>query len=737
MSLVVHRPYPGVALLATDKGTVLLGAPADAFKATKSYCQKHNLVFPRVLVAPQEMLAAATPQFNPEFFLYDFLFVYGQAFKPPLEHERLELVLDKHQIEHERNALNMTLVGPSRQNMLSYKDADGRALMKPHHVTQLANVAEHLALKKGEKARTLDDMIRVSTFDSRGKVKLLDDTLGLERNGPSAFVVRCGDHVEKVDLQFNGVVVPYATLPVPLAPQTPLPFAIKALGTRSGFDLSGPTTGFVLWVNGRAVIYDGPVGTRYLLEKQGISGDDIDTVILSHCHEDHMGAFVELILAGRKPKVYTAEPVYRSALVKLASYFDRPEKDVAQYIDYQRIEPGTPVEIWGAQFDFFYTVHSIPTLGVRVQMSDANGVAHQMQISGDTMHHEGLDKMLAAQILPADVHEKMRHIIPEQRVDNATYFSDVGEAIIHGHPKDWAGNPNRVVYYHCPENDHTRSFGHQVAQPGELFSFIEARTIHPATPGRLLNALKTLELDDPAWFSAILFQGQSRRVNAGEVLLQEGGTFDQKFSLIVSGTAAITRGDNEVIATLRPGEFFGFIELVDQGGRCTATAVAETPMELFEIRAPLLHDYVRAQGMQDTIQRIWSQRRMVESARVFRRLDLSVRNALAKLAQHEEHKKGSKIIEQGKADDDFFILLRGSVEVEANGKRLAEIHHTDEDNFFGEIAAFYPNKRRNATVKAKTAVELLRISGDDVRRLFQKEMGVRYALELTIRARSS
>ena len=77
--------------------SVLFGVPADAFKAVKQHCMDHNLPFPRTLVAPQEMLINATPQFNPEFFLYDFLFVYGAAFRPDLMHERLILVLDEAQ----------------------------------------------------------------------------------------------------------------------------------------------------------------------------------------------------------------------------------------------------------------------------------------------------------------------------------------------------------------------------------------------------------------------------------------------------------------------------------------------------------------------------------------------------------------------------------------------------------------------------------------------------------------
>ena len=75
MQLDVHQVYPGVALVVTGSESALFGAPADAFKAVKQYCMTHNLPFPRTLVAPQTLVANGAPQYNPEFFLSDFLFV--------------------------------------------------------------------------------------------------------------------------------------------------------------------------------------------------------------------------------------------------------------------------------------------------------------------------------------------------------------------------------------------------------------------------------------------------------------------------------------------------------------------------------------------------------------------------------------------------------------------------------------------------------------------------------------
>jgi CRP-like cAMP-binding protein len=733
MALQTHRPYPGVALLATEGGTVLVGAPTDAFKATKAYCQRHNLPFPRVLVAPPALLVGAAPQFNPEFFLYDFLFVYGAAFKPELEGERLVLVVDESQVDEERQALRITLTGPTRAEMRGYTDADGKPLLAPQVADQLADVAEHMAIKKDGRARTVDDMVEFATFDAGGRAELLDGRLTLTREGNFVRARSAGDE-ECIDLSFSPPVIPFATLPAPTEAQTPATLGIKPLGTRSGFDLSGPTTGFLLWVNGRAVIYDGPVGTRYLLDRQGITFEDVAGVILSHCHEDHMGAFVEMILAGHRPRVFTAEPIYRSALLKLSSCFRQPEAEVAKYIDYQRITPGEPLTAFGADFSFFYTIHSIPTVGVRVNLP---GDEHTIQISGDTMNHDGLDAMKKERVLSRERYEQLRHLVPDKKHGKSLFFADVGEAIIHGHPSDWQDNPNQVLYYHCPDNEHTRSFGRHIAVPGESRVLVDAPQLHPSVPGRLLSALRFLDIDEPSWLSSILFSGRSRAAAAGEILVAEGEKGGGRtFSVIVSGSAAVLNGDEE-LTLLRPGEFFGAIELVNEDGRHTATVKAITPMEIFDVDAQLFYDYVRDAGLEDALQRIWTQRPAVEGAALFRQLDRASRTFFARTAYAESHGAGDTIVEQGQMSDDFYLLTEGRVDLLDGDEIVATISADDRDNFFGVASAVYPSRPRPLTAQAATNARTLRIEGRQVRRLFERDMGVRYVLSLAIERRTA
>lgn len=92
-----------------------------------------------------------------------------------------------------------------------------------------------------------------------------------------------------------------------------------------------------------------------------------------------------------------------------------------------------------------------------------------------------------------------------------------------------------------------------------------------------------------------LFSGLARRelllvgrasdevsVPAGKVLVSEGAR-GREFFLILDGTASVRRG-NRKVATLRPGQYFGELSLLDGQPR-SATVVADSPMTLMVLGA--------------------------------------------------------------------------------------------------------------------------------------------------------
>jgi CRP-like cAMP-binding protein len=78
------------------------------------------------------------------------------------------------------------------------------------------------------------------------------------------------------------------------------------------------------------------------------------------------------------------------------------------------------------------------------------------------------------------------------------------------------------------------------------------------------------------------------------------------------------------------------------------------------------------------------------------------------------------VFEQGDAPDRFYIISAGEVEVirrkrDGSEKILAVLHAGD---YFGEIGLL-TEARRNASIRAKTDVELLAMNWDDFRKVIE------------------
>jgi hypothetical protein len=718
----VYRPYPGVALVVTPWGSVLLGAPADAFKATKRFCDQHALPFPRILVAPPQLVVQAVPQFVPEFFLYDFLFVHGAAFKPELMDTRLQFVMRPEHMAAAKKALTMTLVGPTHQELQGYAEAAPGCGLDQETIAFLSGLSGSMAIKKAGQPRPVDDLIDMVPFDANGQAMLFAGRLQIAYDDTQTLRLRSGGAEVRVDLANSQPVTPFATLPSPHSPLRPQTFGMQALGTRSGFDLSGPTTGFVLWINGRAILYDGPVGTRHLLASQGLTLDDIDGIVLSHCHEDHMGSFVEMLLSGARPKVYTAEPIYRSALVKLASYFNCSEEAAAQLMDYVPVLPQQPTSLLGADFHFFYTAHAIPTLGLEVLLQRGSK-AYGMQISGDTLHHAGLDKMHQEGTLSSPRWAAMKDRIPQQALPNRLYLADVGEALIHGHPQDWANNPNNVVYYHCPDSAHTRSFNHPIAQPGAVYSLLEAPQTSTILPARLLRALQSLQIDSPATLSHLLHAGITRTYAAGETVACAGPQgADKQLCLVVAGglqprPSLAAQASHNPATQLNPGDFFGyFTPDLSLGAQ---PLLATIPSEVFHLDTALLQPLLDGPGQQARVSNLCRLRPLIDQCALFAQLPPEMRTTLAHGARHLRVAQGEALPTSGKGLP-FLVVLSGSASNKhsATGAAGAKALLGPQD-FVGQHAVLQLPQPHSAYV-AQQDVECLSFGGEILRLLCKR-----------------
>lgn len=156
------------------------------------------------------------------------------------------------------------------------------------------------------------------------------------------------------------------SLPMAIPTFNPPSFGVTVLGNSHGFDKSGSTSGYVLWINGRGVMIDPPPYSSATLEREGIRPRTIVGIILTHCHADHDAGAFQKVLTGAPVVVITTPTIYKSFIRKYAALSSLSPALLRHSHRYKPAIIGEPLRFQGATFHFTYTLHSIPCVGFRV-----------------------------------------------------------------------------------------------------------------------------------------------------------------------------------------------------------------------------------------------------------------------------------------------------------------------------------------------------------------------------------
>lgn len=176
---------------------------------------------------------------------------------------------------------------------------------------------------------------------------------------------------------------------------TPPPFGVTVLGSSHGFDSKGSTSGYVLWVGRRGIMIDPPPHSSSLLEKQQIHPSVIDGVILTHCHADHDAGTFQKLLCEKCITLYTTATIYESFIRKYSALSGIDAAFLKSTHHFRPVQVGGPeMRLRGASFRFFYSLHSIPCIGLEVFFADKSIVFSADHLNDPTrirqMHEQGV-----------------------------------------------------------------------------------------------------------------------------------------------------------------------------------------------------------------------------------------------------------------------------------------------------------------------------------------------------------
>ncbi|NUP08086.1 MAG: cAMP/cGMP-dependent 3',5'-cyclic-AMP/GMP phosphodiesterase [Polyangiaceae bacterium] len=360
----------------------------------------------------------------------------------------------------------------------------------------------------------------------------------------------------------------------------PPAFGLTVLGASHGFDPQGKTTGFLLWIGRRGVLIDPPVDTTHHLREAGVMPKIIDGVILTHCHADHdSGVFAKLLEEGRT-RLYTTPTILASFLRKYSSLSGISEDALRETFSFCPVRIGQATPINGAELFFFYTLHSIPTIGF-----EAFYGGKSLAFSADTLYEPTQIQRIA----------DLGVISPERRdrlIDfpwhHTVVFHEAGVPPLHTPVSALAALPDdvkeRLYLVHIARKDVPEGTNLKTADVGlENTLRIDVERPHFADAIDVLNVFCSIDFFRELPMSRareLLLLAKRRKVDAGERIIAQDSE-GHEFFVIVQGSVTVTK-NGAYVKSYHAGDYFGETALVLNQPR-TADVVARTSVELLTL----------------------------------------------------------------------------------------------------------------------------------------------------------
>lgn len=703
-----YLPRGGI-LLQTSSGNIQFGIPPETIKDTMAM----EGGVPGTYVVPHYMfdITKGIALADIEFPIYFNFFI---------KKSKTRIVCSEDQQQRLKTVLAEALFGPQE---IDLKDEFPAGEATPGF-PDLKNEINHFRkLPLGSKRELeFDDLLEFIIFDDSGKASFDWIDVHCDRFYNFHFYDK-GKNIAGINREISISAV-HDEIAEKRTPFRPPLFGITTLGAGHGFDPNADTSGMIIWTNRRGVMVDPPVNSTVGLLKLGVSPKLIDNVILTHCHADHDSGTLQKILQEGKLNLYTTTTIYNSFMRKAAALTGIAEMHLRKMVKFYAVIIGQPMKISGAEFQFNYTLHSIPTISIQVSL-----LGKSMVYSSDTMN----DPRYIHKLYEEGVIGKTRRdFLIDFPWDKDVVLHEAGVAPLHT-PIDYLctlpeETRKRMYLVHVSVSNIPEDSGLQIAPTG-LANTLEL----DADPLPFDDAIEILDVfADIDIFSQLplekarelLIIAKAQKYQAGDVIFEKGAAGNEMY-IIVDGRIEIVE-DSKVITDYSTSDYFGE-KAVFLGTRRTAAAIAKSDVRLFSIQKEDLLSFIRGTEserilnnlarIQDTIVR-----EVLDANPIFLHLTPTQETQFHSLMQpvSQPFQPGTTIMHEKTTAEECYVIFQGRIHAYKEKKLIAVLKKGD---LIDVSCIFNEDSLTGFTFIAEGEVKLYRIGRNALKQYLENNPG--------------
>ena len=507
------------------------------------------------------------------------------------------------------------------------------------------------------------------------------------------------------------------------------------------------------------ILIDYPSNMTDIINHNGLSKESVKSVIVTHNHDDHIGAMVELFRRMQPCHIITTEPVKHSLIMKLSTLVDLPEKTIEQsflwtVLPFRSDNPyqTETINLDGLKVTGHLSCHSVPTTVYTIEVN-LDGHEYSYGHFLDIVAFKRMEMLVKDNWMPQDHLDHLHHIVREKKYRLIKY--DAGCATdaavpfsVHGQWQDLknaATERSFRLFTHVTRHQLSEEYEKEgrFVRMGDLDNSIRlqnGRIIQLGTGNyatiaffyqsyqhvlryfeSLLGVQVTPDLQQTMEYYAYAFASTPKHTdpNIGSFLIEQEAESDYVY-IIVRGRAEIQSFDDAGSlasrSTVCDGEVMGDIGVLAHQPRMSNVKTLNR-LTYLAVPASLFMEAMTAMNItyEGYFKEMFERRQLLQSASsIAQDVSTTVLNRIARKSETRQVKKDEVLFKKGETDDRLIIVPKDVI-LQAGGN-----HSTVAGpNVIGEYELFPDNQKqktkRHHSAKALQDMEILLFDPDLVR----------------------